>query len=409
MSLLDVDFYKFAMGQIIHRKFPDVPVRLGFKNRTKSVKLGKFIQEETLRRELNHVMDLRFNNTDLHYLRGTNEYNDRMFEEPYLQFLKNLRLPPYELQYSSDGEEFSLEFPGKWSEVTYWETISLSIINELYFRTLMERLSPAEQQKVYLDGKARLQKKIEILKLHPGINFSEFGTRRRFSREWQDSEVVATLAKEMPESQFRGTSNVYLAMKHGLLPMGTNAHELAMVFAGTMQRDDNELRNSQHEVLRHWWDAYGEGLSIVLPDTFGSDYVFRTMTREQAEQWKGFRHDSGDPFEFGEKVIAFYKGLGIDPKKKLIVFSDGLDTATIVELHKRFDGRIIVTFGWGTDLTNDLGFKTLSLVTKAIEACGRPLVKLSDNLEKATGPEEEKARYITAFGYHNHYSAECRS
>ncbi len=401
-SLDDIDFYKFAMGQLIQKDFPDVPVTFGFKNRTKSVRIGKSIPEADLRRELDHARTLRFNNTNLHYLRGTNEYSARMFKEPYLDFLRNFSLPPYELHHT--GDDFELEFPGIWSEATYWETISLSIVNELYFWAELEKLSPAKRKQVFAEGEKRLMAKIEILKQNPGITFSEFGTRRRFSRDWQDF-VVGTLASELPETQFRGTSNVNLAMKHGLLPMGTNAHELAMVLAGTMQRTDDELRNSQYEVLKHWWNMYGEGLSIVLPDTFGSDFVFRTMPREMAESWKGFRHDSGNPFHFGEKVIAFYKSLGIDPRKKLIVFSDGLDIEVILALYKQFKGRINVTFGWGTNLTNDLGFTTLSLVTKAITACGRPLVKLSDNLEKSTGPNAEKERYVTIFDYHNTFSS----
>lgn len=397
-SLLDVDFYKFTMLQVIFLLFREIPVRFGLTCRTKNISLPDTISEKDLRRELDAARELRFDNSELHYLRGTNEYGERMFQEDFLQFLKSFKLPEYDLEYR--GGKINLEFRGLWCDTSLWETIALSIVNELHYRTLMRQRSKFKQDAVYAEGQIRLAKKLEQIKEYPSLVFSEFGTRRRFSKAWQDY-VVQTLKNEIPESQLRGTSNVYLAMKYGLLPMGTNAHELSMVLAGIMGITDEGLESSQHHLIEIWLKQYGEGLSIILPDTFGSEFVFRTMATHIAQIIKGFRHDSGDPIIFGERAIRFFEEKGVDPSNKMIVFSDGLDVGTMIKILNHFEGRINVSFGWGTNLTNDLGFPALSLVIKALEALGRLLVKLSDNLEKALGTKEDIERHVRVFGYTN--------
>ncbi len=403
-SLLDVDFYKFTMGQVVFKKYADVPVRYALKCRTKGARLATYIDEVELRAELDRARTLRFNKTELHYLRGTNEYSDRMFVEPYLEFLGGLTLPPYELERMSD--DFRLEFAGPWATTIYWETIALSIINELYNRAQIKRLSRFENDLVYATGKMRLAEKIRAMRARPNVRFSDFGTRRRFSREWQDY-VVRTLAEELP-SQLLGTSNTYLAMKRGLVPMGTSAHEMFMVMAGIMHGSDDEIRASHNRVLQDWWEEYGHGLSIALTDTFGTNFFFRDMSEEQAHLWKGLRQDSGDPVAFGEKAIAFYERMGIDPRDKLIIFSDGLDIGAMLAIADRFAGRIKVAFGWGTNLTNDLGINPLSLVVKVVEANGHGTVKLSDNIAKATGRSEDIERFKRIFGYSETTNEECR-
>lgn len=403
-SLLDVDFYKFTMGQLVFLKYPDVPVKYAFKNRTKRVQLAEAISEDKLRTELDYVRTLRFNNSELHYLRGTNEYGERMFAEPYLDFLKNLQLPEYHLKY--DGGNICLEFAGKWSEVIYWETIALAIVNELYYRSLMNQLSNFEQDVVFATGKIKLAQKIQTLRQQDSsITFADFGTRRRFSREWQ-YYVVKVLAEELPK-QLLGTSNTKIAMDYGLLPIGTSAHEMDMVMSGIMHGSDEEIRASHNQVLQDWWDLYGWGLSIALTDTYGTDFFLRNITADQARDWKGLRQDSGDPFEFGEKAIKFYESHGVNPKEKLVIFSDGLDVATIINLAAHFRGRIKVSFGWGTNLTNDLGFPTLSLVIKTVEANGHGLVKLSDNIAKAIGKQEDIERFKRIFDYKVTLNQEC--
>ncbi len=394
-SLLDVDFYKFTMGHWVFKHYPNVPVRYAFKNRTAQVRLADYIDEAALPRELDQARTLRVNASELHYLRGTNEYGDRLFSEDYLKFLSELRLPPYELT-RADGT-YTLEFPGVWCEAIYWETLALSIINELYYRALMQPLSAFEREVVRATGTLRLAEKINILRARPDLTFSDFGTRRRFSRSWQDY-VVGVLAQAIP-GQLLGTSNTAMAMQYGLLPMGTMAHEMFMVMAGIRAESDTSIRASHNRVLQAWWEEYGAGLSTALTDTYGSDFFFRDMTTAQARVWKGLRQDSGDPLAFGEKAIAFYERHGIDPRDKLIVFSDGLDLGTIVKLADHFAGRIRVSFGWGTNLTNDLGFEALSLVIKVIEANGHRTVKLSDNLAKATGEAPDIERFKRIFGH----------
>lgn len=404
-SLLDTDFYKFTMGQLVFHRYKDVPVKYAFINRTRGVPLADLISEEDLRRELDHVRTLRFNHSDLHYLRGTNEYSERMFKEDYLQFLKTLELPPYRLMRS--GSSYFLEFSGKWSEAIYWETFALSIMNELYCRAKLAMLSRFDQETVYAEGKMKLAWKIRLLREHGKITFCDFGTRRRFSHEWHDF-VARTLAEEMPAHQFLGTSNVYLAMKYGLMPMGTSAHELFMVMSGIMHGSDEEIRASHSKVLQDWWDEYGWGLSIYLPDTYGTDFGLRDFDPSQAATWKGVRQDSGDPYVFGDlKIIPFYTGLGIDPREKVIVFSDGLHETAMIKLHNHFSGRVRCTFGWGTNLTNDFRFSPLSLIVKPVKACGHGVVKLSDNIAKATGKSKDIELFKNIFGYTNTYHKIC--
>jgi nicotinate phosphoribosyltransferase len=356
---------------------------------------------EAVREQFNHAMTLRPTKSEIHYLRGTNEYQDRMFAEDYLEFYSGYQLPEYDLSVV-DGN-FKIEFAGPWAKAIYWETIALSILNELFYRYIMAPNSRFEYNARIAEGYRNLADKIRILKGYPGINFIEFGTRRRFSLAWQD-EVVRSLAEELAPTQFRGTSNTFLAAKYGLLPMGTEAHETKMVLAAHLGKTKKGLLSATDAFLNQWWEMYGEGLSVALTDTFGTDYFLRTFGEERARAWKGMRQDSGDPFEFGERVIRYYEEMGIDPKEKLIIFSDGLEIETIVNLYKRFNGRIKISFGWGTNLTNDLGFPALSLVVKIIEASGRPAVKLSDNLAKALGKPEEVARYKRAFGYETTYN-----
>ena len=328
-----------------------------------------------------------------------------MFKEDYLEFLKTLELPEYRLL--RVGDTYQLHFSGSWSRAIYWETFALSIVNELYCRSSLAKVSRFERDTVRAYGVRRLLDKIEMVKASPGLTFSDFGTRRRFSREWQDY-VVRALSEELSPKQFLGTSNVHLAMKHGLVPMGTSAHEMYMVMSGLMHGSDKEIRASHNQVLKDWWSEYGEGLSIALTDTYGTDFFFGDMTKEQAHAWKGLRQDSGNPFEFGDKALAFYAKHGVDARDKLLVFSDGLNIHKMLYISKNYNGKIKTTFGWGTNLTNDLGIKPLSLVVKVTKANGHGTVKLSDNLAKATGSPEDIERFKRIFGYSKKHYLECQ-
>ena len=396
-SLMDIDFYKFTMGQEILHKHPSAKVLFGLVNRTASMRLGDKIDIGRIREQLDHAGTLRFNKSDLHYLRGTNEYQERMFREDFLEHLGALVLPPYDLEIRDGQIIWTSE--AEWQTVTFWETLVLSVIVELLNEKRLGEMSRLEQDAVFAQGRIRLLEKVRVLRENPEITFTDFGTRRRFSREWQDY-VVGVLAEELP-GQFLGTSNTLLAMKHGILPMGTSAHERDMVVAGIMSNTDEGIRQAIQTNLISWWKEYGQGLSIALTDTFGTDAFFKAMTPEQARDWKGLRQDSGNPFIFVDKAIAFYRSHGIDPREKMIVFSDGLELETILALAEHCKSKIRATFGWGTNLTNDLGLPTLSLVVKAVRANGKPLVKLSDNLAKAIGPRDEIERYKRIFGYTN--------
>lgn len=404
-SLLDTDAYKFKMGKLVWRKYPRVPVRYGFTNRTKSVRLPEFVSINDLRDELDGAREISFRNEELDYLGSLKNRENALYDKDYLAFLKDYHLPPYELEETRDS--FRLEFPGEWQHTIYWETIALPIITELYTRGLLKTLTDKSQADVFNKGILRLQKKQDVLGKRPDIAVSDFGTRRRASREWQ-GYVVPTMA-HTPNINFLGTSNVYLAMKHGVPPIGTMAHELFMVMAALrMAGTDEELINSQRQVLRDWWEEFGPDHSIALSDTWGRDFFLSKLFPEFARTWQGSRQDSGDPFAYGEALIGFYRLLRIDPRQKLIVFSDGLDLDTIVALADIFAGRIKVGFGWGTNLTNDLGLPTLSLVIKVIEAAGYGTVKLSDNLAKAMGRREDIQRIIRVAGYHGTFQQECR-
>jgi len=401
-TLLDCDFYKFTMQQFIYSYYPTTDVTFALTNRTSEVRLADMIDIGELSEQLTHVRTLKLNDTELRYLRGLDIYGKRMFSEAYLQFLNTLRLPAFAL-WQEDGQ-FVLQFHGSWKEVTLWETFALSIINELYYQSLMKSFTPFAKDCIIAQGRLNLRNKILKLKPH-NISFIDFGTRRRFSREWQDY-VVEVLKDALSYYGFRGTSNTYLAMKHSISPEGTNAHELQMAVAA-IAGSDSEIRASQQRVFEQWYELYGFGLSIALTDTFGSDFFFATVPHEMIETWKGLRQDSGDPFQFGWKALNYYLGKDINPEDKLIIFSDGLNVDTIIDLHNRFNPSIHTSFGWGTNLTNDMGFRTLSLVIKLVSANGKPAVKLSDNLAKAIGPPDEIARYKKIFKYTSEFNQKC--
>lgn len=403
-SLLDMDMYKFTMGQLIYTLHPTVPVTSGFINRTKTVNLTKHISKEELKEQLDHARSLRYLKSEFHYLRGTNEYKKNMFSEDYLNYLSTYQLPEYDLSYHKG--KLKLSFSGEWTKQTYWETIALSIVTELYTRSQVKKFSQIQRDAMISTGIQRLYEKIKKLKKYPEITFSDFATRRRAFRQWHEY-VVNIVRDELPD-QFIGTSNVKIAMDQSLLPMGTNAHEMYMVYSRLFGNSREAIRYSVQRLGIDWWNQYDWGLSISLTDTFGSDSFFRDFSFESALRSKGFRHDSGDPIVFGEKVIAFNNKLGINPKDKMIIFSDGLDVDTIIKIYLHFRGRIKVTFGWGTNLGNDLDLFVLSLVVKVLMANGLPTVKLSDNLSKGLGPVKEQNRFKKIFDYQTKFFEACK-
>lgn len=390
-SLLDVDFYKFTMGQFVFRRHPGVRVRYQLLCRTPDVRLADLVPEEALRDALDAVRSLSFAPAELEYLKGLEPRG--LFGDDYLNFLRRLRLPPVELEVR-DGD-FRLEVESTWPEMILWETLMLSALSELLSRAALAEAGPGARKQAEAAGGERLEAKIAALREHPGVRFASFGTRRRFSRAWQWA-LEDRLAGALPH-QFIGTSCVASAFQHGLVPVGTIAHEIFMVGAAVGDGSDESIRASQRCVLDAWWDMYGEPFSLFLTDTWGSGFFFADVGEARARRFRGVRQDSGDPAAFGERAIRWYEDSGVDPRQKSLVFSDGLELPDILDLESRFAGRIGVSYGWGTNLTNDCGVPNYSLVVKPVAANGRPLVKLSDNPGKSTGNPTEIRRYRRIF------------
>jgi nicotinate phosphoribosyltransferase len=429
-SLLDTDFYKLLMLQFIWKHFPTTKVTFSLFNRSSSARIADHINIRDLHDQLEHVKKLRFRQSELIWLAGNTFYGRQgIFEPDFLTWLEHdFRLSEYEL--SPSGGQFHLSFTGPWPETTMWELYALSIIDELKTRASLKKLSEFNLDILYARAKTKLWNKIERLRGVPGLSIADFGTRRRHSFLWQEY-VVNAMASNLG-SAFVGTSNTFLAHKHDLEAIGTNAHEIPMVLAA-LANSDCELKNSQYRVLELWQGTYHGALRIMLPDTFGTTQ-FLEGAPDWAADWTGQRIDSKDPFIAGDEYIEWLERRGRDPRDKLIIASDSLDVDTILGLHAYFAGtirdaakatdfrsatdfldskkwhperRIRFSAGWGTLLTNDFrgcnpinvdGFDPISLICKVSEVEGRPAVKLSDNYAKALGPPAEIERYRRVFG-----------
>ena len=402
-SILDTDVYKLLMLQTIHREWRDIPVTFSLINRSKTVRLADDIDEVELREQLEHARTIRLTKKESIWLAGNTFYGkERLFTAEFLQWLKEYQLPEFELA-KRDGQ-YIIDIHGTWAETSLWEIPLLAIISELRSRATMRGMGRFEVDVTYARAKAKMWEKVLRLKKLPDLNIADFGTRRRHSFLWQRWCVDAL--KEGLGQNFTGTSNVLLAMDHDLEAIGTNAHELPMAVA-TLSNNDEELADSPYKVLESWQKTYDSNLLIVLPDTYGTTRFLQNAPDWVAD-WKGFRIDSKEPIEGGEEIINWWQAKGIDPKDKLIIFSDGLDIDTIESTYHHFDGGVRTSFGWGTNLTNDFrdcapyqndNLKAFSLVVKITSANGIPTVKLSDNLAKATGPESEVNRYLQVFGH----------
>jgi nicotinate phosphoribosyltransferase len=429
-SLLDTDFYKLLMLQFIWKHFPKTRASFSFINRSTQVRLAEVIDIDELREQLEQTRTLHFHKSELIWLAGNTFYGRRgIFEPAFLEWLeRDFQLSEYELS-TRDGQ-IVLNFDGLWTETTLWEIYTLSTINELRTRAALKDLTELELDILYARAKTRLWEKMARLRGVPCLRVSDFGTRRRHSFLWQ--EYVVNAMADVLGASFSGTSNTYLAYKHDLEAIGTNAHELPMALAA-MARDDKELKASQYKLLELWQQTYQGELLILLPDTFGTTQFLRNAP-DWVANWTGQRADSKDPFVAGDEYIAWLRETGRDPKQKLFIASDALDVDEILALHAYFAGtirngaspadfhdasdfldekkwllerRIRFSAGWGTLLTNDFrnchprgddGFDPASLVCKLNDADGRPAVKLSDNFQKALGPPDEVERYRRAFG-----------
>ncbi len=399
-SLIDTDFYKLLMCQSVFRNRPGTQVSFSLINRTASVPLARLIDEGELREQLDHIRSLSLTRGESTWLRGNTFYGKRqMFRPDFMQWFEALRLPPYHLE--RVGDQYELTFEGSWPEVMLWEIPALAVLMELRGRAVLNDMGRFELQVLYARAMTKLWEKIESLRAVPDLRIADFGTRRRHSFLWQDWCVQAMF--EGLGAGFIGTSNCLIAKNRDLEAIGTNAHELPMVYAALAQ-DDAELARAPYDVLADWHEEHDGNLRVILPDTYGTE-GFLKHAPDWLAGWTGIRIDSGDPSEGAETAIRWWQDRGEDPRQKLVIFSDGLDVAKIQELAARFQGRVRVSFGWGTLLTNDFrglaqgdALSPFSLVCKAVTANGRPTVKLSDNPLKALGPADEIERYKRVFG-----------
>ncbi|MEO0401599.1 MAG: nicotinate phosphoribosyltransferase [Pseudomonadota bacterium] len=399
-SMIDTDFYKLLMCQSVFRNKPDAQVTFSLINRSTHVPLAHLIDEGELREQLDHIRSLSLSRGESTWMRGNTFYGKRqMFTPEFMDWFETLRLPAYHLE--RRGDQYELTFEGSWPEVMLWEITALAVLMELRGRAVLNEMGRFELQVLYARAMTKLWEKIEHLRGHDGLRVADFGTRRRHSFLWQDWCVQAM--GEGLGGAFVGTSNCLIAKNRDVEAIGTNAHELPMVYSA-LAADDAALARAPYDVLSDWHEEHDGNLRIILPDTYGTQ-GFLDSAPDWLAGWTGIRIDSGDPASAAEIAIKWWQDRGEDPRDKLVIFSDGLDAGKIIELHQQFAGRVKVSFGWGTMLTND--FKGLvqddrlapfSLVCKAVSANGNPTVKLSDNPNKAMGPEAEIERYKRVFG-----------
>ncbi|MGA1179696.1 MAG: nicotinate phosphoribosyltransferase [Marivivens sp.] len=409
-SLIDTDFYKLLMCQSVFRNKPDTQVTFSLINRSKHIRLADLIDEGELREQLDHIRTISLSRGESTWLRGNTFYGKRqMFRPDFMEWFENLRLPPYHLE-KRDGQ-YELTFEGNWPEVMLWEIPALAVLMELRSRAVLNEMAKFELEVLYARAMAKLWEKVERLREIPDLKLADFGTRRRHGFLWQDWCVQALM--EGLGDKFIGTSNCRIAMRRDIEAIGTNAHELPMIYAALAETDD-ELRQAPYDVLADWHEEHDGNLRIILPDTYGTE-GFLERAPDWLAKWTGIRIDSGDPATGAEIAIRWWQERGEDPRQKLIIFSDGLDVEKIAELSAQFRGRARVSFGWGTLLTNDFtglvkndALAPFSLVCKAVSANGRPTVKLSDNPNKAMGPKAEIARYKRVFGVGEQVAREVR-
>ncbi|MGO1512091.1 nicotinate phosphoribosyltransferase [Psychrobacter sp.] len=373
-SLLDNDLYKFTMLQAMLHQFPQTHgvYRFRCRNNEETVYPLSEIKDD-LELQLDSLCELQFLEDELEYLRSL-----RFIRSDFVDYLELFKLKRRFITVSTDDKNrLCVDIEGPMIQAMFFEVFVLAIVNELYFRALSD-------DSVIAEGQRRLDAKVDLLHQYaaeqatythdtPPFIVADFGTRRRFSKEWQ-AHVVETLYKASPKI-VGGTSNVYLAKELGMTPIGTMAHEFMQAF----QALDVRLRDSQKAALEAWVHEYRGDLGIALTDVVGMDAFLRDFDLYFAKLFDGLRHDSGDPYVWGDKAVAHYQKLKIDPKSKILTFSDGLNLKHAWALHQYFRDRIKTSFGIGTNLTNDMGITPINIVLKLVECNGQPVAKLSDS------------------------------
>jgi nicotinate phosphoribosyltransferase len=384
-SLLDTDLYKFTMMQVVLHQFPGAQVEYRFQCRNSASPgispLAPMASE--IREEIRALCSLRFQEAELAYLRSM-----RFIKSDFVDFLGLFRLnDKYVTVTALPSGEIDVSIKGPWLHTILFEIPVLAIINEVYFR---------HTQKLpdFLEGRRRLDDKIGLLQGEglSALKIADYGTRRRFSRAWHEEVLRALMARLGTSSagQFAGTSNVLFAMKLGLTPLGTMAHE----YLQACQALGPRLRDSQVFGFESWAREYRGDLGIALSDVYGIEAFLRDFDMYFCKLFDGARHDSGDPATWGERVIEHYRSNRVDPRTKTLIFSDGLTVPKTIELYRQFQGRCQLAFGIGTNLTNDLGYEPLQIVIKMVRCNGQPVAKLSDTPSKNMCEDEKYMAYL---------------
>ncbi len=385
-SILDTDLYKLTMQQAVLELFPEVNVEYRFKNRGKQRFTLEFFF--LLKKEIQKMVSLSLSNREYSWLKN----NIPFFKPQYLEFLKNYRFNPEEIEISLDKDrDLEISIKGPWRTTILWEVPLMALISELYFKTIDDDWDYWESE-----IQTNAYNKIKLLTENQ-CSFADFGTRRRRSFNVQD-EVIRefnSFNKDSMKNNFVGTSNVYFAKKYEIKAIGTMAHEFIMgmsILEG--------LRHSNYYSLQNWVRVYNSDLGIALTDTFGSESFFENFNKRLSKLYDGIRHDSGCPFELIDEAIKHYKKMGIDPLSKSIVFSDGLNVDKAIEIKKYCENKIKCSFGIGTHLTNDFeNSPALNMVIKLWSCEGVPVVKLSDTPGKEMGdPDAVKVAKWTFYG-----------
>lgn len=376
-SLLDTDLYIFTMAQAILHQYSWCTAKFKYKCRSgNNIKDVKYMDD--LNKELDSLCDLTFKEDELQFL-----YKLRFIKKGFIDYLKLLKLNRSHIHaYVDNKDELHIEINGPLFLVIWFEVPVLAIVQELN-----SRYTNKSYYDIHIECQKALFYKIEYVKSNlyedSQFKFVDFGTRRRYNKSWHD-DVVAILSKELPDN-FAGTSNVFLAKKYDLTPIGTMAH----LWFQLHQQVHWALKNSQKMALTSWCEEYKGDLGIALSDIGGFDWFLKDFDLGFAKLFDGCRHDSGDPYWWCEKLIGHYKELGIDPKWKTAVFSDGLTIPSAVALYHRFNAEINTSFGIGTNLTNDVGIQAQQIVIKMVECNGRPVAKISDSDGKGMCEDKE--------------------
>ena len=376
-SLLDTDLYKFTMMQCVLHQFPGASVEYRFRCRNEGVDLRPYIAE--IKAEVDHLCTLRFKEDELEYLRSL-----RFIKDDFVEFLSLFQLKRKYIDISEKDGQLAITIKGPWLHTILFEIPVLAIVNETYFRHIALNLDKTE-------GRKRLDAKIQMIENEPDrslISISDFGTRRRFSRQWQ-KEVLEILKARLPH-EFAGTSNVLYAKELNLIPMGTMAHE----YLQACQALGPRLRDSQTYAFEMWAKEYRGDLGIALTDVYGIEPFLKDFDMYFCKLFDGVRQDSGDPESWGERMIEHYKANRCDPRTKTFIFSDSLTFERLIKLFRRFKGRVKLGFGVGTNLTNDLGPEPLNIVIKMVRANGQPVAKISDTPGKSLCDDPSYLAYL---------------